>query len=176
MRERHAATVVPVATWTVDPRRSTVGFKIRHLLIATVRGRFTDFEGTLEVGERGPLRACGTVRTATIDTGDPIRNERLSGPEFFDTATSSEMRFVSMSVEPVDGETLRIVGDLTIRDTTREVELRARRTAAVGERLELDVDGELSRSDFGIESAQLLEAGISDRVELALHVSLVKAG
>ncbi len=171
-----ATPVVPASTWTVDPLHSSVAFKLRHLMVMPVRGRFTVFEGTLAVARDGRARAYGAVQAATIDTSDAIRDERLRGPDFFDTANSPEIAFASSSIKTLDDETLLIAGDLTIRGTTRGIELRARRTAVAAERIELELEGALRRSDFGIESAQLLEAGISDRVELALRVSLTKAG
>jgi polyisoprenoid-binding protein YceI len=170
-----ATTVIPASTWTVDPSRSSVAFKLRHLMVMPVRGRFTAFEGTLAIARDGRARASGTVQAATIDTNDAVRDERLRAPDFFDTANHPEIAFASSGIETLDEETLLIAGDLTIRGATHELELRARRTAATSERIELELDGELRRSDFGIESAQLLEAGISDKVELALRVSLTKA-
>lgn len=166
------ASTIPASTWTVDRERSTVELKLRHLVVATVRGRFASFAGTLDIDEAGPQSASGAVHVATIDTGDATRDERLRGAEFFDCARYPEIRFASSSIES-RGDRLRIVGELTIKDRTREIELLARRRGAASERLELEVSGELRRSEFGIESAELLEAGISDRVELALHLSLV---
>lgn len=171
-----ATPVIPASTWTVDPLRSSVAFKLRHLMVMPVRGRFTVFEGTLAVAGDGRARAYGTVQAATIDTNDAVRDERLRGPDFFDSANNPEIAFASTGIETLDDETLLIAGDLTIRGTTSQIELCARRTAATAERIELELEGALRRSDFGIESAQLLEAGISDRVELALRVSLTKAG
>jgi polyisoprenoid-binding protein YceI len=170
-----ATTVIPAGTWTVDPLRSSVAFKLRHLMVMPVRGRFTAFEGTLTIARDGHAGANGTVQAATIDTNDAVRDERLRAPDFFDTANHPEIAFASTSIAALDGETLLLAGDLTIRGATHELELRARRAAIAPERIELELEGELRRSDFGIESAQLLEAGISDRVELALQVSLTRA-
>ena len=173
-RATSRGTAVPSGAWTVDPERSTVGFSVRHLMITTVRGRFTDFEGALHAVDGRRTRATGAVRVTSIDTGDAVRDERLLGPEFFNAATSPEIRFVSTSVAPIGDGTLRIAGDLTIKDVTREIELRARPVAMAEGEFELHVEGTLGRSDFGIESAQLLEAGISNKVELVLHLALAR--
>lgn len=165
---------VPRGLWTVDRERSSVEFSIRHLMVATVRGRFGGFEGTLDAAGPGPPRAVGAVEVATIDTGEAIRDERLRGPDFFDAGRSPTIRFASRAVEQRDGNRFRIVGELTIKDTTREIELHASEANVRDGCLELDLRGELSRRDFGIESDELLEAGISDKVRLALRISLVR--
>jgi polyisoprenoid-binding protein YceI len=171
---RRPAGVIPAGKWSVDPQRSKVAFKLRHLMVMPVNGRFADFAGTVTVADDGRATAAGSVRAATLHTGDEIRDRRLRGAEFFDTDASAEIRFASTRVEPLDARTLLIAGELTIKEATREIGLRARRKRATRERVELEVSGELSRRDFGIESPQLLDAGISDKVELALSISLVK--
>lgn len=171
MTETDKTSLVPAGTWTVDPRRSRVGFSIRHLMVATVKGRFADCEGTLDA--RGAPRAFGSVQAATIDTGDAVRDERLRSSDFFDADRIPEIRFASRELGQADGA-LRIVGDLTIKDTTRAIELGASAGVARDGHLELDLRGELSRGEFGIESDELLEAGISDRVKLVLSISLVR--
>lgn len=170
-----ADAVVPAGSWMVDCEHSTVGFGIRHLLLVPLKGRFREFEGTLRLDRSGDALARGLVRTATIETGDATRDERLRGSDFFDAERWPAIRFASTQVEQIDASRFRIVGQLTIRDATRELELTARRTAASPDGIELRLTGELSRSAFGVESAQLLQAGISDRVELALRVRLVRA-
>lgn len=171
----HAEAVVPAGSWMVDRERSTVEFGIRHLLLVPLKGRFEEFEGTLVVDRAGDAVARGLVRAASIETGDATRDERLRGSEFFDAERWPAIRFASERVERLDTSRLRIVGELTIRDATRELELTARRTSATRDGIELALTGELSRSAFGVESRQLLEAGISDRVELLLRVWLVRA-
>jgi polyisoprenoid-binding protein YceI len=171
-----AAGAIPPGHWSVDPERSTVAFKLRHLMVMPVHGRFRAFEGEVSVDDDGRAHARGSVQAATLDTGDAVRDGRLRAPEFFDADACPEIRFAATRVEPLDDETLRIVGDLTIKRATREIELRARRKHAHAQRIDLDVTGKLSRGEFGIESPQLLDAGISDGVELALAISLVRSG
>ena len=73
---------VPAGIWTIDPAHSSVGFKIRHLMIANVRGQFSEFDGTVEAAEDDPVnsRVWGTVKVASISTGDPQRDEHLKSP------------------------------------------------------------------------------------------------
>jgi polyisoprenoid-binding protein YceI len=173
VKETDTTALAPAGIWAVDPRRSRAGFSIRHLMVATVKGHFADCEGTLDARGPSPPRAFGNVRAATIDTGNAVRDERLRSSDFFDADRFPEIRFASRELDQADG-VLRIVGDLTIKDTTRPIEFRASVDAARNGHLELDLRGELSRGEFGIESDELLEAGISDKVKLLLRISLVK--
>jgi polyisoprenoid-binding protein YceI len=78
------ATLVPAGAWAVDPAHSTVGFSVKHLGIATVRGRFDEFEGTLEVGEGdASARVYGSVQGVSVNTGHAGRDEHLRSAEFF---------------------------------------------------------------------------------------------
>ena len=161
------------ATWVVDPGRSTVGFTIAHFGVATVRGRFGTFAGTL-AGDRGALQAGGTVDASTLDTGNTIRDRNLRGPDYFDAGRHPDIRFESRRVERVGADALRITGDLTIRGTTRQVELHSRVVGATADRLELLVTGDLSRADFGIDSIELGAAGVAKRVKLRATLWLVR--
>ena len=114
------ATIAPTGTWTVDATHSKVGFAVKHLGIATVRGEFTKFEGTLEIGEDlATSRAYGKVKTASIDTSEPARDEHLRAPDFFDAEQYPEITFESTSIEALDDEELRITGNLTIKGITQ---------------------------------------------------------
>ena len=81
-----ATTSLPTGTWKVDPVHSSVEFQVKHLGIATVKGQFNDFEGTLEVGPDG-ASAYGTVKVASVDTREPQRDEHLRSADFFEAET-----------------------------------------------------------------------------------------
>src|SRR5215210_5247972 len=109
------SVVVPTGTWTVDPAHSKVGFAVKHMGIATVRGEFTDFEGTLEIAEDlASAKAYGTVKAASVDTNEPQRDAHLRSADFFDAETYPELAFESTRVEAIDEDTYRIVGNLTL--------------------------------------------------------------
>ena len=165
----------PAGTWVIDPPRSTVRFAIRHLMVATVHGHFDGLTGSLRVDDDGAARAAGAVHAATLHTGNAIRDGRLHGPEVFDTDRYPDIRLCSTAIEEADAGTWTITGELTIKRTTRPIQLRARRVAAADNMLELKLNGQLTRSEFGISSEELLNAGISDTVKLELHVTLAPA-
>ena len=176
-------TGIPTGTWTIDPVHSKVGFAVKHMGVATVRGEFREFEGTIEIGEDlRSSRAYGTVRAASVDTNQEQRDEHLRSPDFFDAENHPELRFESRRIEALDDETLRIVGQLTMNGVTRELELRAE-VVGVGlgasdeERIGLELTGRLSRRDYGMKFNAALGSGnavVADKVRLELDVAAVK--
>ena len=167
---------LPQGRWRVDVEHSEVAFAIRHLLVVPVRGRFTEYEGLLAVEPGGAPRASGFVCAASIDTGDAKRDEILCGPDFFDTRHHPRIVLHGGRVEALGRSRSRVVGNLEIRGVRHPVELTARLRETTARRAELMLEGHLSRSAYGIESRQLLDAGISDRVDIALRLTLLRSG
>lgn len=176
------ATVVPTGTWQVDPVHSSVEFQVKHVGIATVKGHFREFEGTLESGPDG-LTARGKVSVASVDTRQEQRDAHLRSPDFFDAETFPEITFVSTSITPIDEDTFEVQGDFTIRDVTRPLklvaELEGTETDHEGrERLGLSASAQINRSDFGMKFNMALGSGnvvVSDKVKIQIDVSAVKA-
>jgi polyisoprenoid-binding protein YceI len=174
------STVVPTGTWAVDPAHSKVGFAVKHMGIATVRGVFGEFSGSLEVGDE--IKASGSVKTASVDTNEAQRDDHLRSADFFDAAAHPELTFASKSIEAVDDETFTITGELTLHGVTREVQLTAEVQGVDtdpwgNERVGVEITGQLSRSDYGMTFNQALGSGnmlVSDKVKLALDISAVK--
>lgn len=176
-------TIVPTGTWVVDPTHSQVGFSVKHMGIANVRGTFGEFEGTLQIGEDlASSRAYGKVNTTSIDTGQEQRDGHLRSPDFFDVDQYPELSFESTRIEQVDDETYRITGNLTMHGVTREIRLEAisdgTDTDPQGnERVGLEVVGQLNRSDWDMSFNAALGSGnmiVSDKVKLTLDISAVK--
>ena len=170
-------------TWTVDPAHAEIGFAVRHLMIATVRGRFGAVSGTVTVDEKNPhnSKVDVTVDVNSIDTRQEMRDNHLRSPDFFDVEKYPSMHFVSKKIEgDVSGE-FRVVGDLTIRDVTREVTLTATlegrtRDPWGNERAGFSASGKINRRDFGLTWNQALETGgvmVGDEVKLTIDVELV---
>jgi len=178
-----ATTAVPTGTWNVDPSHSKVGFAVKHLGIATVRGEFSKFEGKLDVAEDGTVTASGTVETASVNTSEDARDEHLRSADFFDAEANPQITFTSTEIKAVDDETFEITGNLTIHGVTNPITLKAEVSDTEQDpwgntRVGLEVTGSLSRGDYGMKFNQALGSGnvmVSDKVKLALDISAVKA-
>ncbi len=174
---------IPTGTWSVDPLHSKVGFAVKHMGVATVRGEFRQFEGGLEVGDDlASAEARGAVRAASVFTNQAQRDDHLRSPDFLDADAYPELSFESTRIEAMDEDTLRIVGELTMHGVTREIELEAELGGTeIGpqgeERIGLEVSGQLSRRDFGMKFNAALGSGnavVSDKVKLVLDIAAVK--
>jgi polyisoprenoid-binding protein YceI len=172
-----ARTRLPTGTWQVDPADSRVEFAVKHLGVATVRGAFREFQGTLDLDEG---RAYGTVKAASVDTKIDRRDEHLRSPDFFEVAEHPKLRFESTEIRPLGEDSFEIEGDLTIRGVTNPIVLRARVQAtdtepSGTERVTLEVRGELDRSDWGMTNPLLASImRVSDRVTLQLEIAAVR--
>ena len=159
-------TLVEAGTWEVDPAHSSIEYSVKHMGIANVRGKFTDFEGTVEVGEDAlSAKARGTVKVASIDTGDETRDAHLRSADFFDADNFPEITFVSTRVEPIDDDSTRVFGNLTMHGVTREIKLelilQGTDTDPWGnERAGAEVVSCLLRKDFDCSSTRRSAAAI----------------
>jgi len=115
----------PVGTWTFDKNHTTVGFVARHML-SRVRGRFNVFDGTVVIAERPEDSHVEVeIDAASIETKTDMRDNHLRSADFFDVENHPKLTFRSREIRPAGGNRFRLVGDLTIRDITREVVLDA---------------------------------------------------
>ena len=154
------------------------------MMIATVRGRFREFEGTLETSDE--LRDCrvhGTVKMASIDTGEPTRDAHLRSADFLDVERYPEARFESTSVEHLGGAVCSLRGELTLKGQMREIELEATLQGAGedpwgNERVGVSARGTINRNDFGLTwQGPLLSGGgvlVGEQVTLVIDVSAVR--
>jgi len=173
-------------TWSVDPTHSNVEFAVRHLMITTVKGRFTAVEGTVVLDEADPAASTVdiTVQVASIDTREPQRDAHLRSADFFDVEQFPTLTFRSNGVRDVSGDGFTLAGDLTIHGVTRAVTLDVVNEGRAkdpwgGERAGDAATTRIKRSDFGLTWNQLLETGglaVSDEVKISLDVELVKKG
>ncbi len=112
-------------TWTIDPTHTRLGFVARHAMVTKVRGSFTDFSARLTLDGANPAGSSAevTVQMASVDSGTPDRDAHLTSADFFfNVETFPTMTFQSTAVKQ-DGEEFVIIGDLTIKDVTRPVEI-----------------------------------------------------
>jgi polyisoprenoid-binding protein YceI len=173
--------VIPAGTWNVDKAHSTVGFAVKHMGIATVRGEFTEFEGSLTI-DGDTAKATGTVNAQSVNTNETARDEHLRSADFFSAEQHPDLTFESTRIETVDDDTIKIVGNLTINGITKEIELTGDVAGTDtdpwgNDRVGLEITGQLSRGDYGMTFNQALGSGnmlVSDKVKLSLDVSAVK--
>ena len=183
MNSTATATLIPTGTWTVDPAHSAAGFSVKHLGIATVRGRFEEFEGTLEIGDDiSAARAYGTAQVNSINTDESARDQHLRSADFFGAEENPELRFESTAIRPLDEDTFEIDGQLTMNGVTNPVTLTAvvqgTETDPWGnERVGIEVTGQVKRGDWDMTFNQALGSGnllVGEKVTLALDISAVK--
>jgi polyisoprenoid-binding protein YceI len=176
-------TAIPTGTWVVDPVHSKVGFAVKHMGVATVRGEFREFEGTIEIGDDlESSRAYGTAQAASVTTHNDQRDDHLRSADFFSAESHPELRFESTRIEAIDDERLAIFGELTINGVTRETELEAEILgtglgASDEERLGLEVTGRVSRRDHEMRFDAALGSGnavVGDKVKLELDIAAVR--
>jgi len=169
--------------WNVDASHSVVGFSARHLMISKVRGRFTDFSGTVTVAE-DPLQSTveANVDLSSVTTGDDQRDAHLKSADFFDIDNHPHMTFTSTGLK-ADGEDFIMTGDLTVAGTTRTVDFElefdgVEKDPWGGTRAGFTASTEISRKDWEMTWNVALETGgvlVGDKVKIELDVELVKA-
>lgn len=172
-----AAAPLAPGEYAIDPMHSKVGFEIAHLVISTVDGRFTDFEGKLDIAKDfQKSKANISVNIASIDTGVAKRDEHLRSPDFFDTKKFPKMTFISRAFEG-SPEAFKLVGDLTIRGVTKKVALDAKYLGTVkdgygNQKAAFKAETKISRKDFGLTWNSMVEAGptVGDEVTIKLQI------
>jgi len=172
------------SVWTIDAAHTELGFAVRHLMLSTVRGRFGAVNGTVLVDEKDPKssKIDVTVDVASIDTRQEMRDNHLRSADFFDVANHPTMHFVSTRIEGDVSKTFKVIGDLTIRGTTRQVALDVTLEGRAkdpwgNDRAGFSATGHINRHDFGLNWNQALEAGgvtVGAEVKLTLDVEIVR--
>jgi polyisoprenoid-binding protein YceI len=174
---------IPAGVYSVDPAHSNVGFEVRHMGIATVRGKFGTFQGQIDATGEAPVLQ-GAVQVASIDTGEANRDGHLKSPEFFDAERYPQITFYSTTTDVgIDGE-IRLAGEITIKGISRPIELTG--TVAENgedpwgnERIGLELESRIDRREFDLKWNQTLPNGnllVANEVKLLVSVSAVKAG
>jgi polyisoprenoid-binding protein YceI len=171
------------STWHIDPSHSVVEFSVRHMMISTVKGRFTDIKGTIVDVADDPTSSSVdiVIDPASIDTSDDKRDGHLRSPDFFDVEAFPEITFKSTRIQGAREE-FTLTGDLTIRDHTRPVTLDATfngtGTNPYGSHVaSFSAVTKLSRKDFGLNWNVGLEAGgvlVSDDFKVSIEIEAVK--
>ena len=173
-----ASTPIPASTtWGVDTLHSTVGFAVKHMVVATFRGQFDRYDATLTAAEDGTLRLAGSVAADSIAVKDENLAAHLSAPDFFDTERFPEITFNSTLVRTESGE-LIVDGELTIKGTTRPIEARGTITEPAVtfgdvEKIGIELEAIVDRTEYGLSwNAPLPKGGFALGNDVTLLASL----
>lgn len=171
-------------TWTIDSVHSTVGFAVKHAMVSTTRGRFTGFTGGATIDAEQPENSSAWVEidASTVDTGNERRDGHLQSPDFWDAASNPKITFKSTSAV-LKGDDLVMTGDLTIKDTTKPMEMTwtfggvAKDPMGGGWKAGFEGVSTINREDWGLTWNAAIETGgflISDKVKLVLEIEADK--
>lgn len=170
--------------WVVDKAHTKIGFAVTHLLISEVEGYFKDFD--IKVISNGDnfenAKIEFTAKTASIFTDNERRDEHLRSDDFFNSEKFPEMKFVSKSFKKVGKNNYKLIGDLTIRDVTKQITLDVVYNGTVKDpwgntKAGFNVSGQLNRFEYGLKWNALTELGgavVDKIVKLRIHVELTK--
>ncbi len=176
-----AANPYAAGKYQLDPMHSKVGFEIPHLVISTVEGRFTKYDGTIELAEKfEKSKVSVNVDMTSIDTSVQKRDEHLKSADFFDTAKYPNMKFESSSITG-SKENFKLSGDLTIKNITKKVVFDAEYLGSVKDgygntKIAFHAKTKINRKDFGLTWNKLVEAGptVGDEVTIDLKIQAAK--
>jgi polyisoprenoid-binding protein YceI len=179
-----STTSTLTGTWTIDASHSRLGFSARHAMVATVRGRFAEFEGTLHLDEADPARSTAEVaiHTASIDTSVADRDAHLRSPDFLDVDSHPTITFKSTSARATGVQDYLLAGDLTVRGVTKPVELAVTYLGTSQDpfgnvRAGFEAETTINRKDFGLVWNVALETGgilVGDKIKIAIDISAIK--
>ena len=169
-----------MANWTVDASHTGVGFSVKHMMVSKVRGRFTGVEGTIE-GNPEDLTGANinfTIDASTIHTNSDDRDNHLRSADFFDTETFPKITFVSTDIVKKGNNEYDVTGDMTVKDVTKKVTFEAEYEGTGKNPWGVDVaafevEGKISRKEFGLVWNQALEAGgvlVGDDIKITIDL------
>ena len=169
--------------YTIDTAHTYLGFSARHAMVTTVRGSFTQFEGTAHVDTQTPAnsKVALKIAAASVDTGNKDRDGHLLSGDFFENDAHPDITFTSTAVA-FDGETWDITGDLTIKGVTHPVTIPFELTGSAKDpfgntRVGFEGATSINRSDWGLTFNAALETGgvlVSEKIKLEFDVSAIK--
>ena len=176
-----AGKAIPAGTYTVDAAHSKIGFEIPHLVISSVEGHFSKFDGSITIEDKiEKSKASLNIETASINTDNKDRDDHLRSPDFFDAAKNPKITFVTKKVVGT-AENLKLVGDISIKGKTKEVTLDVKYLGDVKDpwgnnKIAFTAIGKINRQDFGLTWSKVVEAGpvVGDEVTLQIKVQASK--
>jgi polyisoprenoid-binding protein YceI len=176
------ATATETRTYKIDPAHSEVFFQVRHL-VTKVRGRFSDFGGTISYNDANPEQSSVefSIKTSSIDTNVADRDTHLRSADFFSAEEHPTLTFRSKKITKTGADSFDVVGDLSVRGTSKEVHLPVSFLGHAtdpwgGKRIGFEAETTLNRKDFGLNWNAALETGgflVGDEVKITLSIQAV---
>jgi len=176
----HATSDSTVGTWQIDAAHTSVEFAVKHLMISTVKGHFSDVNGTLhgDLADPSSFSLQVNIGTSSVDTRQPQRDAHLRSADFFDAEKWPSITFVGRRIDGDVSDEFKLYGDITIRDVRRELKLDVTNEGTVKDpwgnmRIGFSAKGKLDRTSFGLLYNQALEAGgfmLGDEIRISIDV------
>ena len=179
------SSIAATTSWDIDPAHSSVGFKVKHMMISDVRGTFRDVQGTVTIDENDMKKSKVnvTIAATSIDTGTQKRDDHLRSADFFDVANYPNLTFTTKQVTAVSGNGFKLAGNLTLHGVTKEVTLEVTGPTAETKdpwgnlRKAARATAKINRKDFGLTWNSALETGgvlVGEEVLLEIDVQFTK--
>ncbi len=172
--------------WVLDTVHTHVGFSVKHMMVATARGQFKAYSGTLRLDEKDFAKSQfeGEIDVASVDTGNADRDNHLRTNDFFDAPNHPKITFKSTKIEPKSEGEFVVHGDLTIRGVTKNIALDVEFSGTSKNPYGKTVAGfsahtTINRKDFGVSFNAVLETGgiaVSEKVKIEIEVEAVQEG
>jgi polyisoprenoid-binding protein YceI len=170
--------------WAIDPSHSEISFKVKHLVVTTLTGKFETFEGSLENANEdfSDAKISFTADVASLNTGNADRDGHLKSDDFFNAEAFPKVTFTSTGFTKTGSDEYKLTGNITLRDVTKPIELTVEYGGTATDpwgnvKAGFEINGKIKRKEFGLKWDALTEAGgavVSDEVKLHLNVQLVK--
>lgn len=172
--------------WVIDPMHSEIQFKVKHLVISTVTGYFHKYDASFTSSKEdfSDAKVTFTADISSINTNNEQRDTHLKSDDFFNAEKHPTMNFVSKELKKTGDDKYKLIGDLTIRDVTKTVELDVEYGGTMVDpygntKVGFEVTGSINRKEFGLKWNAVTEAGgavVSDQVKLIANVQFAKQG
>lgn len=168
--------------WVLDSAHSEITFRVRHMMISNVRGEFTKFHASIDGEDFTNSTISVQIDSSSLTTNEADRDTHLKSADFFEVEKYLEITFVSTSMKKVDEDEFKLIGNLTIKGTTKEVMLKTEfggymKDPYGNEKAGFSINGKINRKDFGLNWNAVLEAGgvmVGDEVRVSADVQFTK--
>ncbi len=185
MSTTSANPTAATTTWNIDPAHSAAEFKVKHMMISNVKGKFTGLTGKLFLNDADVSKSSieASIPVATVNTGDDQRDGHLKSADFFDAEKFPNMSFVTTKVVPTGEGEGKVTGDLTLHGVTKQVTFDVEGPSKPGKdpwgntRIGLSATAKINRKDFGLEWNAALETGgvlVGEDVTISLDIQFIK--